>query len=87
MIAWHDNPHPTILLAEAPCDIRLPNMRLQLVHNLLVAIWRCHDDALKWLEYGREGQPPRPWVEKSSRHAESAVIAKMQSVYDKYMGK
>lgn len=46
-----------------------------------------HDDALKWLEYGREGQSPRPWVEKSTRHAENAVIAKMQSVYDKYMGK
>lgn len=46
-----------------------------------------HDDALKWLEYGREGQPPRPWVEKATRHAENAVLAKMQSVYDSKMGK
>lgn len=46
-----------------------------------------HDDALKWLEYGREGQSPRPWVEKATRHAENAVLAKMQSVYDSKMGK
>lgn len=45
-------------------------------------------NALKaiWLNYGRKGQPARPFLTKATNNAEAAVIAKMQEVYNRRMG-
>ena len=41
------------------------------------------------LEYGssRQNQPPRPWVTKAKKDAESEVYAKMQEVFEREVGR
>lgn len=45
-------------------------------------------NALKaiWLNYGRIGQPARPFLNRATKNAERAVQAKMQEVYDRRTG-
>lgn len=45
-------------------------------------------NALKaiWLNYGRTGQPARPFLTKATNNAENAVVAKMQEIYEKKIG-
>lgn len=45
-------------------------------------------NALKaiWLNYGRRGQPARPFINRATMNAEKKVLAKMQEVYDRRTG-
>lgn len=45
-------------------------------------------NALKavWLQYGRTGQPARPWLESATNDIEQQVLDKVQDVYNKKTG-
>lgn len=45
-------------------------------------------NALKavWLNYGRRGQPARPFLNRATKNAEKKVLEKMQEVYDRRTG-
>lgn len=47
------------------------------VSNVLKAVW---------LNYGRRGQPARPFLNRATMNAEKAVVAKMQEVYNRKTG-
>lgn len=47
------------------------------VSNVLKAIW---------LNYGRMGQPARPFLTRATNNAKEAVLKKMQEVYDQKTG-
>lgn len=44
------------------------------VSNVLKAIW---------LEYGRKGQAPKPWLATSTKNVQSQILAKMQEIYNR----
>lgn len=47
------------------------------VSNVLKAIW---------LEYGRIGQPARPWLTSATENVRSSIMDKMQEIYNKKVG-